>query len=466
MPDSNNEQLTRARAFFERAEQVARTNNFDYAIDMYLEGLRCAPDALEEGHLKLHELALLRQTKGGKKPSVSERLRRLRGKNALEQMINAEYLFAKDPDHLPYAEAVLKAALQADCPMTGKWIADLVFQANNALARPSLQTYLLLRDSYEALELLDRAVVACQFALTVKPDDKLLQDEYQRLSTELTVSNGKYDNEGDFRKALKDREFQEKLQSQQSVVKTMDWRLTAVKDAREKFDQNPELSRSILDLAYALSDIEQDDTENEAIELLDNAYHEKGDFNFRLQAGLIRIRQLRREIAGAEDALEAGGNDQAKKGLELLQRRLIETELEHFRSCTENYPTDAHFKYEYALRLLDNKQYDQAIPLFQEAQKDPRHKYVAMGEIGRCFYLKGWFADAIDVLSAAVDAYELKNDDTAKQLRYNLGRSYEAGGNNEKALEVFRKLAQLDFAYKDVSERINELRSKNKSASQ
>jgi len=37
----------RAEAFFERARKVAASNNYDYAIDMYLEGLRCEPDALE-----------------------------------------------------------------------------------------------------------------------------------------------------------------------------------------------------------------------------------------------------------------------------------------------------------------------------------------------------------------------------------------------------------------------------------
>ena len=31
-------------------------------------------------------------------------------------------------------------------------------------------------------------------------------------------------------------------------------------------------------------------------------------------------------------------------------------------------------------------------------------------------------------------------------------------GNPDKALEVFRKLAQLDFAYRDINERINKLR--------
>ena len=466
MPEENVERaLAKAGVFFERARQVAQTDNFDYAVDMYLEGLRCAPDALEQGHIKLHELALLRQTKGGKKPTMAERIKCLRGRTPLEQMINAEYLFAKDPDHLPYAEVILKATVAGDYRKTASWIADLIFQANNALTRPSLHTYLLLKESYEALGLLDRAVVACQFALTVKPDDKELADEHQRLSAELTVSKGKYDHEGDFTKAIKDRRIQEKLQSQDSVVKTMHWRLTAIEDVRKAMADEPNLPQNILNLAYALSDLEEDAAENEAIELLEDAYKNSSDFNFRQQAGRIRIKQIRRRIREAQDALAAAGDDEkARSRLEQLQAQLADIELEHCRFCAENYPTDLRYKYEYAVCLLDAKQYDKAIPIFQEAQRDPRHKIAAMNKVGLCFLVKGWFADAIDVLAGAIDSYELKEDDTAKDLRYNLGRAYQASGDTEKALQAYRKLAQLDFAYKDVSKRVDELRSQKENS--
>ena len=62
MVETNGSQnLAKARTFFEKALKVAEKNNFDYAIDMFLEGLRCAPDALHEGHLKLYALALRRK---------------------------------------------------------------------------------------------------------------------------------------------------------------------------------------------------------------------------------------------------------------------------------------------------------------------------------------------------------------------------------------------------------------------
>ena len=453
--------LARARDSFDKARQVAALNDFDYAIELYLKGLRWAPDALEEGHLPLCELALERQRRGRKKPSMMERAKRLRGKTPLEQMLNAEYLFAKDPDHLPYGEAMLKAAVSGGYRKTANWIANYVFQGNNAARKPSLRTYVLLKDSYAALGQFDRALAACQCAARLKPDDATIADELKNLTAELTVSRGKYDQEGDFRQSIKDREWQEKLQSQESVVKTEDYRVSAVEEAREAFARDGSLAKNIFNLAGALSDLENDKADREALKLLENAYKTKSDFSYKQRAGQIRIKHVKRKIREAKGALETKPDEaQARARVAVLSAQLNNIELEHFRLCVENYPTDLQAKYEYGIRLLRDKQYDEAIPLFQEAQKDPRRRISAMDKIGFCFFKKGWFADAIDVFTKAIESHKIRDDGIAKELRYNLARSYEEQGDKEEALEIYRKIAQLDFAFKDVRQRVDKLRSK------
>jgi hypothetical protein len=451
MPEEDAQALAKAKAFFEKARKVAETNNVDYAIDMYLQGLRYSPDALEEGHLPLCELALQRQGRGGKGPSMMEKMKHLRGKTPLEQMLNAEYLFTKDPKHLPFAEAMLKGAMAGGYTKTAGWLANLVFQKNNASKRPSAQTYILLKDSYAALGQFDKAVVACQYASRLRPEDGALADEFKNLSAELTMARGKYDKEGDFRKAIKDRESQEKLHGQDSVVKTEDYRVKAVEDARKKIAQNPNIPANIFSLADALSDMDTDEAENDAVALLENTYKAKQDFSYKQRAGQIRIRGFKRKIREAKAALEANPEDaQAKAGLEQLSGQLNDAELEHYKLSVQNYPTNLAVKYEYAIRLVRNKQYNEAIPLFQESQKDPRRKIASMNQIGYCFFMKGWLADAIDVFTNAIESHELKDDAAGKELRYNLARAYEEQGDKEKA---------FDFGYKDVSQRVDKLRS-------
>jgi tetratricopeptide (TPR) repeat protein len=295
MPEDNGI-CAKAKLFFEKADEAAANYNFDYAIDLYLQGLRCNPDALQDGHLRLRELALSRQAKGGKKPSIMERMKYSRGKTPLEQLLNAEYLMARDPEHLPYIEAMLKAAVAGGYNQTVKWIADLLFAANNASENPSAHAYLLLKDSYAAMGLWDRAIAACQHAAKIRPDDADIADEAKRLSAEMTVSRGRYDEAGDFRKSIKNREEQEILQSQHGVVKTKDYRVLAADAARRAYEQNPQSSQSIFGLAGALADMRTDHAEEEAIRLLEDAYKKRQDFSFKEKAGLVRIGQVKRKI--------------------------------------------------------------------------------------------------------------------------------------------------------------------------
>jgi tetratricopeptide (TPR) repeat protein len=460
MLQEDNQAAAKAKAFFDKAGKVAETKNFDYAIDMYLQGLRYAPDALREGHLPLAELALQRRDSGSKKPSMMERVKRLGGKTPLEQMLNAEYLFTKDPDHLPYAEAMLKAAIAGGYNKTAGWIANVIFQAANASRNPSANTYILLKEAYKTLEQFDKAIVAIQRAVKLRPEDGALSDEFKDLSAELTMARGKYYGEGDFRESMQDREGQEKRQAQAAVVKTEDYRVKAVEDARKKIAQNPDLPANIFELADALSGLETEQDENDAISLLENTYKNKSDFSFKRRAGLLKIKQFKRKIKEAKAALGTNPNDsESKNALEQLSAQLKSIELEHYALCVQNYPTDLGVKYEYAIRLVRNEQYNEAIPLFQEAQKDPRRKIVALNQIGFCFSRKGWLADAIDVYNQAIESYEIKDDAIGKELRYNLARAYEQQGDTDKALEIYRKIAQSDFAYKDVSQRVDKLRS-------
>jgi len=464
MPDGNRESdLEKARAFFERAQEVAATDNFDYAIDLYLEGLRHAPEALEDGHAPLRRLALIRQGKGGKKPSLVDKMKHRGGKVPLEEMLNAEFLLAKDPDHLPHAEAMLTACVAGGYTRSAEWIARLIFDANRASDKPSLATYLLLKDAYAQMEMFSMAVNACQQAIELKVrDDGPLRDELRNLSAQLTMQKGKYDQDGDFRKSIKNRKKQESMHRSEDLVKSVDSRAKAVEDARKAVAEAPQSTANILKLVDVLVAQDTEPACQEALEVLEKAYVEKKDFALKRRWGQLKIRRLKSDMRAAKTALESDSEDEKLRSeYTTIAEAVVQAELEHYRLCVANYPTDLRMKYEYGLGLLNNKQYDDAIPLFQEAQKDPRYKVTAMDKTGLCFYLKQWFDDAIDIFTEALGACEVQDSAIAKDLRYNLAKSYEHKGQTQEALELYRKLAQLDFGYKDVRRRVDKLRNAN-----
>jgi tetratricopeptide (TPR) repeat protein len=456
-----NEDVEKAMAFFERAEEVASTDNFDYAIDMYMEGLRRAPDALEDGHAALRKIALIRQGKGGKKPSVVDKVKRHGGKLPLDEMLNAEYLLAKDPDNLGYAETMLKAAVAGGYNRTAEWLAHLVFEANKAAIKPSLAVYLLLKDAYAAIDMFSRAVVVCQLAIDLKPGDAALVDELRSLSAHMTMQKGKYGQAGsDFRDSIKDKENQKKIYAGEKVVKTASVLAGAVEDTKKRYEQDPSLIANVLKYSGALYDLGTEKGYDDALLLLEKAYKRTQDFTYVRRKGELDIKKIKNNVRKARDQVKKNPSDVKLKNQLIVEVGLLnKLELEHYQGCSEQYPTDLGLKYDYALCLIKHKRYDDAIPLLQAAQRDPRRKLQAMDETGLCFFLKGWYADAIDVFQKAWDTCDVKDDLLAKDIRYNLARSYEEDGQAQEALKYYRKLAQLDFAYKDVSLRVNKLRN-------
>ena len=69
-----------------------------------------------------------------------------------------------------------------------------------------------------------------------------------------------------------------------------------------------------------------------------------------------------------------------------------------------------------------------------------------------------WDTASIDVFDQALKKCDVKDSEIAKEIRYNLARSYEKDGKAEQAFNMYRKLAQLDFGFKDVRKRVDSLR--------
>lgn len=451
----------KASSFFVRAEEVAATDNFDYAIDLYMEGLRRSPDAVKEGHVPLRRLALIRQGKGGKGPNIKDRMTYGRSsKDPLEEMLRAEYLFSKDPGNKGYAEAMLKAAMSGGYTDTAKWIAQILYEMNKSSKKPSLDIYKLLIDIYRSLEMYNNAVIVCRNALEQKPNDDELAEDLRDLSAQLTMQTGKYGQGGDFTNSVRDSQKQYELLQKDSMIKSPEYHRKLLKEARKAYEENPEVTVNVLALARALEQSGHDEDFDEAMGILEKAWEKSGDFSFRKLSYEIQIKRLKGQIKQLEEKLQGKPDDQELKKAHIEKLKLFKAlELEYYGQCVENYPEEMRMCYEYGLRLIINKEYDKAIVMLQKAQKDPKLRLTAMEKTGLCFFLKGWYTDAVDIFKKALEQCKIKDSDIGKELRYNLARSFEQLGKLTEALHLYRGLAQVDYGFRDVKLRVSNLRS-------
>jgi tetratricopeptide (TPR) repeat protein len=441
----------KGKAFFERAEQVATTGNWDFAIELYLEGIQREPDNVERGHQPLREVSLKRKAKGGKGPGMIDQFKRRPGRDALSNLVKAEYLLSKDPGSMAYMEQVLKAAQKLELKLVQLWLCKILLEGQKHMDKPNRRVLLMLTRAFDVLEEYGRASQACELALQSNPDDGELRDIMRSLSAKFTIKAGGYEEEEErkFTDNVRDLEGQQELMQRDALIQDEEYLLEQIKAARQEYLESPKVAGKIGALVDALLKMENESYENEAIDVLTKAHKDSGAYQYRMRIGDIRVKQMTRRFRTLRDS---GDTDAATE----QARRQLAFEMEEYTERANNYPTDLSIKFELGRRQFLSAQYDEAIGSLQQAQRDPRRTLKAMSLIGQAFTKKGWLDQAADTFERALKVE--MTDERAKELRYFLGDVLMRQGEMAKAQQQFSIVAQIDYNYKDVRERVEIIR--------
>lgn len=478
-PHITDEAKKTAAKFFQHAQTAADSRSFDYAIELYVQGLAKDPEAVEKGHMALREVGIRRTNSGGKKPGLMESLKISKSKkDPIGAMLAAEMMLAKDPLNLKYAEEMVKAADKSELPETLRWALQVYFELCPQEKKINVQRLLLIKSLYEklgdfyqkqdrldqTLEAYEKGIGAMNYAVQSGQGGSLdLQSELKNLATKHAILRGKYER-GDFRDSIKDADAQKLLQDKSRQVKGEELLTQLIEKARAEADANPSVGAKVFALIDLLTQRGKPEDEKEAIKILDDAHQRTGQYSFKMRADDLRIRHQRRAVKRIEAKVkaEATPDPTLQQQLADARQQQAERELAIFKERIEQYPTDTRLKFEYGRRLYESKRYDEAIPVFQEAVGDPRHAVRARYYIGTCFFQKGWHSQAIDILNEAVERYETLGDALSKEIFYVLGRSHEELEQIDQALKIYSRLIQWDFNYRDVRHRIDKLQAKKK----
>lgn len=462
-PGFSDADKARARQWFKKAADCRERREYDYAIECYITGMGFWPDAVEEGHMPLRSVAVQRQQVGGKKPGVMDGLKKpMTGKDAKQCMFNAEHLLSMDPANGNYAEGLLKNAIKAGYLETAKWVAPIVFESLKKEKKPNKGRFKVYRDALvEAAALadargeapletwlLEQAVSSLDYLVARMPGDEDLRNEQRDLAGRLTIARGKYDHAEDFRESLQDADKQRLLHDSDRVQQS-DTSLDAlIAAARREWQAAPDIPAKINALVEALLRAERRTQENEAIQVLMQAFEKTRNYSFKSRADDVRLRQLTRVTRRLEAKARQSRSEDDLQQARLAAMEQLQTEMEVYRERVVKYPTDLRLKFDLGRALFRAGEYDEAIPALQAAQDDPRHRVRCQLLIGRSFFEKGNLVQASEVLRDAIEHYEL-TDDRSKELLYWLGRSQEAAGNAEEARAAYGKLLRQDYNYKD-----------------
>ena len=110
-----------SQQFFQRARAMAAEGLYEYAIDLFLDGLRDDPGNIDM-HAALRDVALKRSAAGGADLATLTKMKlRKPGADAVEDLINIERLLAYDPANRDWVAAAIRHADAAGLAATKQW---------------------------------------------------------------------------------------------------------------------------------------------------------------------------------------------------------------------------------------------------------------------------------------------------------------------------------------------------------
>jgi TolA-binding protein len=454
------EDQKKAKVFFEKGKTIADTGNYDYAIELFMQGLSLDPEAID-AHKTLREISLKRKASGGKDIGMSDRWSLGKPtRDDKQNMLNAEKLLSYDPGNTDRMITILQNAHKAGFYDTALWIGPILQKANADAKKPDFNKFIILKDVYKLLEQWKLATDACRFARRMKPDDMDLATEEKNLGAQHTMSSGGYESGKSFRDSIKDMEGQQKLLEGDKDVRTEDSMLRSVRETKAEYEATPDDPVKLNKYIEALKKTEQMEYENEAIDLLEKAWRSTNQFIWRAKAGEIKISQLSRMERSLRAAAQADPKDESlRKDYIQFQQDRWQAELEEYQLVMHNYPTKNDAKFEVAERLFRLRKFQDAIQLFQQVRSDPKHRARATVKLGQCFLQAGFPDEAVDTLREAIENYAATGDERSKEMHYWFGRALEQKNDPQSALKAYSKLVQWDFSFLDVQDRIKKLRS-------
>lgn len=453
----------KAKAFFDRAQTVHDSQNFQYAMQLWLNGLGWDPTSMDafEGYLRSSAAFLDSNPKGKLDKDFKSGLS---AKGSVRKYVDALLDFGlKRTDAgaaLKLATAAADCGLRAQAKLAGRVAYQLTAEDPK---KQTKATYVKLLDALEKAEDYEAAGAAGEAAIRLDPSDGPLQARVRNMAAQATMSRGGFEDssEGGFRRNIRDASQQEALEQQDSIAKSESVKDQIVTRTKAAYDENQD-DLALLDAyARALLDRGRKPDLMLAMSLFGKAHKASDQFRYRERAGDAKLRLMRRNLEPLRAAAEKKAEDAAAKDkYEAQLKALRETELEELKLRVENYPTDLPLRFQLGRALVERGEIEDAIPHLQQAEADAKNRVEVRLTLAQAFQkLGGWEDAAIDAYRKALDEVPDKDGDLGLRLRYGLMRALRDKAETERSVDAAQEadklaagIAMKSFGYKDIRE--------------
>jgi tetratricopeptide (TPR) repeat protein len=446
--------------FFQYGNDAARKSNFDYAIAMYRQCCKIAPDNLvyrqalrgSERRKFNNDPSKVGMLVGAKNQPILLRAKSARSKQNFHQALElCEDAFVNNPWDVGAARVAAEAAEGLGLLLVAQWFVESVQAVTKDVDFLKYSARV-----HEANESWQKAIVCWELVKKYNPNDQDASRQINAMSASSTIKRAGLDDALDRRadaaKAAADagESLETKLASLKQEQLSPEQRL--VKDILA----DPQAIHAYLDLAEIYRS--RNDLEKVEKVLAKGLKANPDDPALTVVLEDTQISRLKRAIESqSQRVIQHPEDTGAKAKLDQLNQMLDKYEVEAHRRRVDRHPEDPKAHYEFGLVLARIGKHDEAIGEFQQARSSPAHKLNALIQAGLSFEANNALKLAERSYKEALKSLEAEDKENFKLLHYRLGRVYEGLSNTESAEEHYNEVAAIDYTYLDVAERLKRL---------
>lgn len=456
--------------FFERAATLHDATNYGYAMNLWLRGLRFAPDSMKgiEGFFKSAGQFFNENPKGERDESYKSTAKEF-GRSDLDKYLLSLLEWSAHSGEASYAVKAMENASALGMSGPTVWIG---LRAIGAVARdkkPRKEHLVAIMNGFKKFDKFEEAVQAGEAAVRLDPVDGKLSAEVKNLSAEWTTKRGGFDQtgqEGGFRANLRDADRQKRLEDQDRLVNTEEGMDRQIAQARADLAASPNDRPNAIKFIDILLKRGKPEDEEEAMKVAEEWHGKTQEFRFRESADTIRVRKLRRRAAQLkQEAAKPGAADDAKAAATAATKEWMKANLRAMEGQVEAYPTDLNRKFELGKLYFQVGKYEDSIRLLQESKADIKNRAWVFYYLGLSFQRIGWNDEAIETLRQAQAMHTTGEESTDLELKYGLmeallARAAEQSqiADAEEANKLASAIAIQNIGYKDVRAKREELK--------
>lgn len=466
----------KARVFFERAQAIHETTNYEYAMTLWLQGMRLDPTAV--GPLESFARSASEFLNGPSRPKgpTKDQLAAFGGRTPVDKYLNSLLQWSCKPLDWSLGLRAFEQAVKLQLQEPAYWLGKRVLGLAGEDRKARKDAFLQMMSLFTQIGAFDQAVVAGEIACRLDPADGKLAAEVKNISAQATIKRSGFEEgskveAGAFRRNVRDISAQRAKEEEERIVKTEEVQDRAIASAKADYESRPTDVSAIQKLARLLLERGAPEDEKSAYQILTKGYSDTQNYRFRQLAGDIKLRIANRKLRELRLAHEGEpANEELRSRYVAAQRQVLEEEVKEFEDRVQNNPTDLQLRYELGQRCLRLGADEKAIEHFQMARGSPSIATHVLTGLGTAFARLGWLDEAESSFRDAVASHPVQNDDLSANLKYGLmdvlARRAEESRQLSLAEEAFKlasAIAVQRINYKDIRARRQQLQELVKS---